>query len=428
MKFLLSILTVGFVTATLPIYGKPRKLVTIDEVKADSPFGAKLISQARRLDYGADYSWIGGFSVKFQGCHHISQWNDEAEDADEVRIQTKRLVRFRLCPSDSCKAHSSSGCSSGYGDYVIDMDAFLTVYADVSQEQNEYMCEYTEANCECNEENYGDDYTEEKCIYDCYNKAGIADICADNNPYAEDGEGQQEKFQLADYLECKQFEVNNERRLEENQGDENEADDADEADEADEADDEAQDEEEEEEAQDEEEEEDEVEEEEEPVDYFIGPYCGEQGGAIYLGLFTDDTCTQYADSKGGAYTYKSITGTTLPYSKKSLISHDCLSCLDNNDGNYEVSEMCQYVYEESGKCEKSLYAAGVTDYPNTNACNYIKGIKVVRKDGIITQVGSKANKTASIFIGIFVVAFVLLASYVYYLKTKLDRASINLAE
>ena len=90
--------------------------------------------------------------------------------------------------------------------------------------------------------------------------------------------------------------------------------------------------------------------------------------------------------------------------------------------------MCEQIYEGAGKCEQGLESTGYVSSANNNACNYIAGIKVVRKDGIITQVGSKANKTASIFIGVFVVAFVLLAAYVYYLKTKLDRASINLSD
>ena len=103
---------------------------------------------------------------------------------------------------------------------------------------------------------------------------------------------------------------------------------------------------------------------------------------------------------------------------------------DGNDAQDadEVIEFCEQIYTMSGKCEEGLQTTGYVYQANNNACNYIAGIKVVRKDGIITQVGSAANKTASIFIGIFVVAFVLLAAYVYYLKTKLDRASINLAE
>merc|ERR1711937_693716 len=141
------------------------------------------------------------------------------------------------------------------------------------------------------------------------------------------------------------------------------------------------------------------------------------------GLFTDDTCTSFADSYGGATTYSSLAGSSLPYSEASLISMDCISCKEPEDFNNDGNDA-----EGAGKCEKNLQSTGYLSYYNNNACNYIAGIKVVRKDGIITQVGSKANKTASIFIGIFVVAFVLLAAYVYYLKTKLDRASINLSD
>ena len=33
----------------------------------------------------------------------------------------------------------------------------------------------------------------------------------------------------------------------------------------------------------------------EEVQYYIGPYCAEQGGEIRLGVFNDDTCTVFAD-------------------------------------------------------------------------------------------------------------------------------------
>ena len=173
------------------------------------------------------------------------------------------------------------------------------------------------------------------------------------------------------------------------------------------------------------------------VNYYMGPYCAEQGGSIYLGLFTDDSCTTFADDYGGKEAYYSMTGRELPYGETNMITMDCYSCKeagaqynynnnngnDNNDGD-DVSELCEMVYSQAGKCESSLNVNGV--YPNYNACSYIQGIQVIRKNGIIVSAGSKANKTASIFIGIFVVAFVLLSAYVYYLKTKLDRATISL--
>ncbi|KAG7346293.1 hypothetical protein IV203_005361 [Nitzschia inconspicua] len=397
MKFLLSFLTFGLASATLPLYGKPKNSLTkIESIKADSELGMKLLSKARRVEDNGeiDFTWVANFSIKFQGCHHVSQWNDEADGKEDVRIETKRLIRFRLCPSDMCAADSAAGCSADYGDYIIDMNTFLGTYYQAVENYNTYRCEYTaQMVCDCEDgDDKGDDFNPELCEYDCYVEHNMADICADRNPY-EDDQQQKEEFNLADYVECRQAKIENNqngRKLEQQN-----------------------------------------------VEYFIGPYCAEQGGAIFLGLFTDDQCTNYADEQGGAAVYSSLAGKSLPYSTESILSLDCISCKEpaefNQDGNDaedqdEVIEMCEQIYNTAGKCEEGLQATGYVSKANNNACNYIAGIKVVRKDGIITQVGSKANKTASIFIGIFVVAFVLLAAYVYYLKTKLDRASINLSD
>jgi len=396
MKFLLNFLTFGLAAATLPIYGKPKRaLKKFDSIEANSPMGSKLLSKARKLEDDAqDFTWVAGFSIKFQGCHHISQWNDEADGEEDVRIETKRLIRFRLCPSEECSPDKAGGCDSDYGDYVIDMNTFLETYYDALENYNQYKCEYTsQVLCDCEDgDDKGDDFDAEQCEYECFVKYGMEDICDAKNPYADDEAEEEEEFNFADYVECQQakFENNERRRLDE-----------------------------------------------EEIEYFIGPYCAEQGGAIFLGLFTDDTCTSFADNYGGAATYSSLAGSSLPYSEDSLISMDCISCKEPEDFNDEgddaqdedqVIDMCEQIYEGAGKCEQGLQSTGYLQYANNNACNYIQGIKVVRKDGIITQVGSKANKTASIFIGIFVVAFVLLAAYVYYLKTKLDRASINLTD
>lgn len=185
-----------------------------------------------------------------------------------------------------------------------------------------------------------------------------------------------------------------------------------------------------------------LEEEEEEVEYFMGPYCANNGGDIYLGLFTDDACTNFAadDGSGGTSVYYDFVGEDLPYSydtKQSVVAFKCMSCQepeedngdeDNNDNDEEeevrIAEFCENTYKNAGKCESGL---GI-DNPNENACNYMEGIKIVRKNGVINSSAGGANKTATIFIGIFVVAFVLLAAYVFYLRTKLDRASINLSE
>jgi hypothetical protein len=391
MKFIISLLTLALASATMPVYGNPRKLSKLpDTVKANSKLGNKIMSNARRLegDGDVDFTWVADFSIKFQGCHHISQWNDEADGEEDVRIATKRLVRFRLCPSNTCSTANAGGCSEGYGDYVIDMNVYLEAFLESVSEYNQAKCEYLENMSGCDNDNNNNDY----CLYDYYAANGVADICADENPYQNnyDGQDQQEQFDIAEYTQCAQANLQNgnNRRLDQQQ------------------------------------------------EYYMGPYCAEQGGSIYLGLFTDDACTAFADDYGGKEAYYSLTGRELPYGETNMITMDCYSCIepeaqynyqgnDAEDGD-NVNEMCEMIYANAGKCESNLDVYGV--YPNYNACSYIQGIQVIRKNGIIVSSGSKANKTASIFIGIFVVAFVLLSAYVYYLKTKLDRATINLAE
>jgi len=383
-------------SATMPIYGN--KMHQLKDVKANSKMGQSLISKARKLeqdeDEEVDFTWVADFSIKFQGCHHVSQWNEDADGDEDVKIETKRLVRFRLCPASSCSVENAGGCSSGYGDYIIDMNTYLDSYFEAVEQYNEYKCEYiSEMVCNCDDDDGKDDgFDEELCEYDCFVAQGVEDICSDNNPYNDDEE--EEAFELRDYMECANWEAPED---EDNRKKNRKLD------------------------------------EEEEVEYFMGPYCAEQGGAIFLGLFTDDTCTSFADEYGGKETYYSMAGEQMPYASESVVGMECVACKEPEDYNEDgddaededaVVEMCETIYAAAGKCESNL---GIEN-ANTAACNYMEGIKIVRKNGVVESMSSTANKTASVFIGLFVVAFVLLAAYVYYLRTKLDRASINLSE
>lgn len=393
MKFLVALLSIASAMAAKPMHSK--KMHQLKNVKADSKMGNSLLSKARKLDEDeeADYTWIAGYSIKFQGCHEVSQWNsDEDKDDEDVRIVNKGLIRFRLCPTESCSATDAGGCGSGYGDYIIDMNTYLESYFEAVEDYNEWKCQYLEEmQCNCGDDDgKGDDFDEEMCLYDCFVAEGVESICADNNPYNDDEEEEEEAFELREYMECGKWEMQNDdrrRKLDE----------------------------------------------EEEVEYFMGPYCSKQGGAIFLGLFTDEDCSVPADDYYGKVTYEELAGEEMPYSSESVVGMDCVSCKEPEDGNEDgddeedadaVIEMCEQIYQMSGKCESSM---GVTE-PNNNACTYMEGIKIMRKDGVVEMKAGGANKAASVFIGLFVVAFVLLAAYVYYLRTKLDRASINLSE
>ena len=364
-------------------------------ISATSKVGSKLIAGARRLEDAneeIDFTWVANMSLKFQGCYHNQQFNEEADGEDDVMISTQRLVRFRLCPTSSCSMESAAGCDSGYGDYVIGMDQYLEAYFEAVQQDQEYACEYEVqegGDCECDGENQGDDFDEEICQYDCYMGKGM-EYCVDRNPYNDDEQEDEEKEELQEMAECRELEIqddNQRRKLEA-----------------------------------------------EEVQYFIGAYCSDSGSAIHLGLFTEETCSQFADDYSGKNTYMSLMGSSMPYSETTMIGTECMSCKEpqdadqNNDNDNqdadEVKEGCEQLYEASGKCESGL--SGVAQYPNTAACNFMEGIKIVRKNGVVVSGPGTVNTTASVFIGIFAASFILLGGYAYYLKTKLDRAKVNL--
>eukprot|EP00559_Dactyliosolen_fragilissimus_P006312 CAMPEP_0184854704 /NCGR_PEP_ID=MMETSP0580-20130426/78_1 /TAXON_ID=1118495 /ORGANISM="Dactyliosolen fragilissimus" /LENGTH=371 /DNA_ID=CAMNT_0027349007 /DNA_START=78 /DNA_END=1193 /DNA_ORIENTATION=- len=365
---------------------------TIDQsssIPADSKMGLKVLSEARRVEEAEeDFTWVSGFSIKFQGCHHVSQWNDEADGEEDVKVQTKRLVRFRLCPVGTCSDESAGGCSSGYGDYIIDMNVFIEAYMENKREVEEYTCEYYRENmCDCEDGDDKDDgFDPDVCESACYESYGL-DYCIEEEP--ADDDGAIEMIEAEEYMECANIDFPDERRRRA--------------------------------------------EEAEEVEYFLGPYCASSGGKIYLGLFTDDTCTTFADEYGGKNLFASMAGYSLPYSAESLIGPECASCMEPKDVDEqnqndvadedEVKEYCLEIYKAAGKCEKDLYYSS-----NQNACVYMKGIKITRSNGVIIAGASNKNKVASAFTGIFAVSFVLLGAYVYYLKTKLDRAKINLSD
>ena len=131
-------------------------VVAVNAIDAQSAMGQHLMQQARRLDQNAEYSdvWISGYSIKFQGCHNIKQWNHNAEGEEDIKISTEALIRFRLCPTDSCSATSAAGCKNGYGDYVIDMDSFLSSYYQAYLTNLESTCATFVANsCSCGDDN-----------------------------------------------------------------------------------------------------------------------------------------------------------------------------------------------------------------------------------------------------------------------------------
>mmetsp|Transcript_2385 Transcript_2385/g.4425 ORF Transcript_2385/g.4425 Transcript_2385/m.4425 type:complete len:389 (+) Transcript_2385:244-1410(+) len=366
---------------------------TISSIRADSKLGMSLLSKARQVEQNnnkngqnqVDTTWISGYALKFQGCHHISQWNPNVDQEEDVRIESKRLARFRLCPASSCSSNSGGGCAKGYGDYIVDMDVFLQSFMENKRQVQEEACQtYAQYNCSCQN---NDD--QQGCMQNCYYNAGMSECIEQNNSGID----------VNNYLQCSGYQAaanGGGRLLENKQGNNANGNNV-------------------------------------QYSYYIGPYCSGKGGKIVLGMFTDDSCTQFADSNGGQSTFQSLTGgMSLPYASTSMVDTKCYSCESAEKNKYyqaQTKDSCSQMYIYSGKCETQLSSStsSVTTI-NQNACTYMEGIKITRSNGIIISGAAKASKVASVFTGIFAVSFVLLGSYVYYLKTKLDRGSVNLSD
>eukprot|EP00555_Chaetoceros_dichaeta_P011995 CAMPEP_0198256298 /NCGR_PEP_ID=MMETSP1447-20131203/6238_1 /TAXON_ID=420782 /ORGANISM="Chaetoceros dichaeta, Strain CCMP1751" /LENGTH=370 /DNA_ID=CAMNT_0043942899 /DNA_START=125 /DNA_END=1237 /DNA_ORIENTATION=- len=363
-------------------------------IPANSKTGMNLLSKAHRqldnadADADLDMTWVVNYSIVFQGCHAIRQWNAEVEDEDDVRLENKNLVRFRLCPTDTCNSNNGGGCSSGYGDYIVDMADYLDMFLEMKEEAREQACEaYIESGVcgQC------DDDDEDACQNACFQNNGMSECIEDED---------EDAINIVEFAACAQYEFPEaaygyDRKLED-AGDEE-------------------------------------------VVYYIGPQCSSNGGKVYMSLFTDETCTTVATgeygSATGAETYAELSfGKSLPYSSKTIIDSECYSCqkIDENEdydayAEPEISEFAEAIYAPSGKCEQYV-SYDSNPNPNSNACQYLEGIKMVRNDGIIVTGSGSSNKVAAAFIGIFAVSFILLGSYVYYLKSKLDRGRIHLSD
>ena len=340
---------------------------TASGLKTNSNAGKKIMNKATRsleANQDVDFSFVASYSIKFQGCHHVPQWNDEANEEEDVRVLTKRLVRFRLCPTDTCKDDTWEGCDSDYGDYIVDLETFASAYWEQMQENLEMQCEAIKEIC--GDSNY------------CMIQNGMEDCIEGDNNVDDYSAKLEAEFDPIEYMECKEFNFENAYAQYNDQGEE--------------------------------------------IQFFIGPYCADQGGAINLAVFTDDTCSAFYQD-GEAY-FQDNAGFALPFSSDSLIPTDCVQCKeyedqnqnngnDNND-NDEIAQVCEEVYELAGKCESNLQG---TYYPNEGACSYISGIKIVKENGSIITSSVEASSAASICIGIFTTSAVLLCAYVYYLKT-----------
>lgn len=112
--------------------------------------------------------------------------------------------------------------------------------------------------------------------------------------------------------------------------------------------------------------------------FYIGPSCTEDGDDIRLAVFEDEVCTYESE-----VAFEDISnGWTLPYSTGGLVSTSCSDCMEmNDDGEYELREMCQEVYERAAsKCETNMEYVSYYG-ANEQGCEYIEELLPAQKGG-----------------------------------------------
>jgi hypothetical protein len=170
------------------------EISTEGSVPLDSAMGqallrkATVIEPARHLNQNnqnqGNAAYLGKYEIKYLGCNSLIQLNREAgNNQNEGILYTQHLVRFALCPANSCNS-----CNGG-GEYAVNMAEFVDAYTEAKLSEEAYACEMARENCVCDN---ADDA--EACESACYSNAGLTN-CAQAEGEAE--------FQIQRYLECR---------------------------------------------------------------------------------------------------------------------------------------------------------------------------------------------------------------------------------
>lgn len=174
----------GFTIVLLNAAVSISKEIELSDIKVASRLGNQILTEARVLEQDEYYetAWLSDYSLQFTGCNSIIQYGE-----GERAVYMQNLVKFRVCPADSC----NKNCK---GLYLVDMDRFVEAYVEYKEEALETACETTRENCYCNDDGVDD----EQCESQCYIDAGL-----ENCIEADDDDGNE--FEIQRFLRCEEL-------------------------------------------------------------------------------------------------------------------------------------------------------------------------------------------------------------------------------
>lgn len=172
-----------------------KQIIPSDGIPADSKAANRLLSKAtmvapaRQLanNNNNDVSFITNYDIKYLGCSTLVQLNAAGDNGDDQSLlYNQHLVRFALCPANSC------GSCSGGGEYVVNMVDFVDAYTEAKLTQQEYDCEMAREKCQNYSCQYAND--DDACENTCMANAGMSQCIQ------YDGDA---NFEVQEYLECR---------------------------------------------------------------------------------------------------------------------------------------------------------------------------------------------------------------------------------
>jgi hypothetical protein len=357
----------------------------------------------RRLDQNAaveDFEVnIASFFVKFEQCQFVKSYSDDMakDNSVDTVLYTSRFVLFKLCPNEC------STCSTGFGEYLVDLDQYLQATVEYFKEEQEQMCEACNQNCAADAQDDGaadnaDANNGGRKLYtlDC---TTCADECTKIQNMEANG-----YIDATNFLDCQMiFDPDDDSK---------------------------------------------------PALY-AAPICASGGAKIKIGVFTDQYCYINDSTKEIDDYLQSNDGTAMKLSNallKNTYTDTCISCLEAQDQNDQhqndqadqdnVIELCENLYEDSAKCEtvNGFYngTAAVAGYENQVAneqtvCEFISSIKsgtyseegeiVINGAQSMGQSGKSTTGGQKFALTFFILGTLGLAVYAAMLHSKLVKGS-----
>jgi len=362
-----------------------------------------------------------GYAMKFATCQNVQRFDTDAmQRGDYSPMFTDSIVVLRLCPKRSCSTSAQYGCSSGYGEYAIDLSDYVRImmyYKDHKQKNFCAFCkactaygyyytanndnDYYTANDDTDDKYYnqanddgGDDnaniqgFDTDTCYHYSQRCANVAATCQSD----DDAAGEIDYISYIDYLGCQEIEGLDGSTL------------------------------------------------------YMSPQCDSDTEKIAMGVFYDEYCSQ---SAGDSVNAESFTGVAFEDVMASTEDLECISCAPSNYPPFYKANnyVCNNIYKHSGKCDAYLSSdiSNSQNYYSNNAestesdtqCAFTEAIRLGTYDSegkIYVSTSQKSSQKATvsgdqkaslIILGLVCAAFAMYSCFLHHEITNLLLKSLS---